>query len=379
MDSIKEITLSVLAQKIQKANGSMRKVFSIIYNELSSEVQSNNNDSNNNNNNDSEYTVKAAPERFCIFIMPDGKKIKFRTELHQLAAVPKYEIIIVLGQSPDSLYLESIKKSANLKGADATNYAYEIAAALSAKWLHIWDAAAIMCSNATEDSEIRSYPLSMYRALTIQSDVSPSWYENVAIKHGFSINSTISEIYNYAESRNRLQHIKIAELLSYYETVKSQIESGEAATYILIDYMQSSGVIAGNKTDFNDTERPTLIKQLEKIIEILSKSGKENLVDFLKAPAKSCIEKGYILRSFPGQTARMEIPNILFNEDGEKISEFPYLVDSLIVSTVATNPSVKLVGGKRSKPVKKLKPNPSRKSKFPDLRLIRQTRKNKAK
>ena len=75
----------------------------------------------------------------------------------------------------------------------------------------------------------------------------------------------------------------------------------------------------------------------------------------------------------------MEIPNILFNEDGEKISEFPYLVDSLIVSTVATHPSVKLVGGKRSKPVKKLKPNPSRKPKFPDLRLIRQTRKNKVK
>ena len=82
MESIKEFNLSDLPEEIEKAKGNMPKVFSIIYNAFSSEVQNNNNNNNNQNANANTYTIKAAPERFCIFIMPDGKKIKFRTELN---------------------------------------------------------------------------------------------------------------------------------------------------------------------------------------------------------------------------------------------------------------------------------------------------------
>ena len=339
MEPVKELNLLDLPQEIEQAKGNMPKVLSIIYNNFSSEVH------NNNNNNNNTYTIKAAPERVCIFIMPDGKKVKFKTELTQIVAVPKYEIVISLGQSPDSLYLDSIKKSSNLKGVDATNYSYEIAAALGAKWLHVWDAAAIRC-NVGEDEEVRSYPLSIYRALTSQSKVSPSWYENVAIKHGFSTNSTKSEIYNYAESINKLRLIKIGELLTYYKTTKSLIESEEATKYAFIDNIKSSGSVSGIKTEFSDDEREKVVRQLSKIVTILEASEHENLVDFLKAPAKSCLDKAYILRSFPGESsADMEIPNILFNEDDEKISEFPYLVDSLIVAGTSTHPSIKLIGG----------------------------------
>lgn len=340
MEPVKELNLLDLPQQIEQAKGNMPKVLSIIYNNFSSEVQ------NNQNTNNNTYTIKAAPERVCIFIMPDGKKVKFKTELTQIVAVPKYEIVISLGQSPDSLYLDSIKKSSNLKGVDATNYSYEIAAALGAKWLHVWDAAAIRC-NVGEDEEVRSYPLSIYRALTSQSKVSPSWYENVAIKHGFSTNSTISEIYNYAESINKLRLIKIAELLTYYKTTKSLIESGEATKYAFINNIKPSGSVSGVKTEFSDDEREKVVRQLSKIVNILEGSEYENLVDFLKAPAKSCLDKGYILQSFPGEASLMEIPNILFNESGENISMFPYLVDSLIVAAASIHPSIKLVGGSK--------------------------------
>jgi hypothetical protein len=252
MEPVKELNLLDLPQEIEQAKGNMPKVLSIIYNNFSSEVQ------NNQNTNNNTYTIKAAPERVCIFIMSDGKKLKFRTELTQIAAVPKYEIIIGLGQSPDSLYLDSIKKSSNLKGIDATNYSYEIAAVLGAKWLHVWDAAAIMC-NVGEDEEVRTYPLSVYRALTSKSDVSPSWYENVAIKHGFSSNSSKSEIYNYAESINKLRLIKIAELLTYYKITKSLIESDEAAKYTFIENIKSTGSVSGIKTEFSDAEREKVV------------------------------------------------------------------------------------------------------------------------
>jgi len=344
MESIKELNLLALPREIEEAKGNMPKVFSIIYNNFSSEVESKNNKNNKNNN--SKYTLKAAPSHICMFIMLDGKKLKFQIRLNQIVALPNREIIIVIGQSPDSLWLDRIKKSENLKGVDATNYAYEIAAALGAKWLHVYDAASILCGDPN-DNDAGGYPLSFYRALTSQSNVSPSWYQNVAIKHGFSGISRIDKVYNYAESINRLRQLKIDELLRYYETMKSFIESGEATQYIILSFIESSGEISDFKTEFIDDKRQKIVRQLGEIVNILKATTSESLVDFLKTPTLSCMDKAYILRSFPGQAdLNIMIPNILFNKDGKKISEFPYIVDSLIVADSSKIPSVKFVGGK---------------------------------
>jgi hypothetical protein len=56
------------------------------------------------------------------------------------------------------------------------------------------------------------------------------------------------------------------------------------------------------------------------------------------------------LRSFPGAgNMDFEIPNILFDADHKKLCEFPYLVDSLIVSKVSGHPVIKLFGGRKTR------------------------------
>jgi hypothetical protein len=115
MEPIKELNLLALPREIEEAKGNIPKVFSIIYNKFSSEVQSTNNKKNKNNNNNSKYILKAAPIHICRFVMPDGKKLKFQIRLNQFVALPNREIVMVIGQSPDSLWLDRIKKSENLK------------------------------------------------------------------------------------------------------------------------------------------------------------------------------------------------------------------------------------------------------------------------
>jgi len=340
-----QIDLSKLPAPILKARGNMRKVFDIIYRDFSIIDASKTNENNNN------YVIRDAPERQTVFVMLDGRKLKFNVSKQNLFASPDGEIELSLGQSPDSLYLEHISRSDKLKGAAATNYAYEIAATLGAKWLHIWDAAAIMCNSNSEDEPVQAYPLSLYRALILPTPTHPSWYENVAVKHGFTPNNTVSELYNYTESIEKLRSIRIAELLSYYTTFKQLIESGEATDYINIESIRNTGSISGSKRAFSDDEdvKPNLLKYLTKIIEILSTTKAASLTDFLKAPSSACLDKGYILRSFPGNgTIDFEIPNLLFDEDGELLSKFPYLVESLVARKAADHPSIRLSGGRRT-------------------------------
>jgi len=336
-----EINLSALPPNLERVKGNMTKVFYVIYTEFS-QIDTESDYENNN----SIYKIRDAPPRICVFRMPDGNSLDFSISMHDLHAYPESEISISLGQSPDSLYLEAINKSLKLSGAEATNYAYEIAAAFGAKWLHVWDAAHIECDTSVND--MHSYPLSLYRALT-KPGTHPSWYENVALKHGFTSNNPLSEIYNYTDVIARLRLIKLDELLTYYKTVEHFIESGQAKSYIYIDRIKSDGVISGDMNLFEDEGKATVLRQLRKIIDILSASEKITLVDFLMAPSKACLDKGYILRSFPGAgNIDFEIPNILFDADNEKLCEFPYLIDSLIVSKTSGHPVIKLSrGGKR--------------------------------
>uniref|UniRef100_A0A6C0DRD9 Uncharacterized protein n=1 Tax=viral metagenome TaxID=1070528 RepID=A0A6C0DRD9_9ZZZZ len=338
-----EVDLSNLPPSIAKARGNMRRVFNIIYTDFATDAE--------NNNNSNNYVIRDAPKRQTVLVMLDGRKLKFNVSKQNLFASPDGEIELSFGQSPDSLYLEHIGRSDKLKGVEATNYAYEIAATLGAKWLHIWDAAAIMCNSESEDEPVHAYPLSLYRALTSPTPTHPSWYENVAVKHGFTPNNTVSELYNYAESVDRLRSIRIAELLDYYTTFKEHIDSDEATEYINIENIRNTGSISGSKRAFSDDEdvKPNLLKHLTKIIEILSTTKAETLADFLKAPSSACLDKGYILRSFPGNgNMDFEIPNLLFDEDGELLSEFPYLVESLIAHKAGNHPSIKLSGGMRT-------------------------------
>ena len=336
-----EINLRALPPNLERVKGNMTKVFYVIYTEFS-QIDTDGDYGNNNSN----YKIREAPIRICVFLMPDGRKLKFIISMQHLHAYPRSEITITLGQSPDSLYLDEINKSDKLSGAQATNYAYELAAALGAKWLHVWDAAHIECESS--GANIHSYPLSLYRALT-KPGAHPSWYENVAIKHGFTSNNPLSEIYNYTDVIARLRLIKLDELLAYYKTVEHFIESGQATSYIYINNIKSNGAISGDVILFDDEGKATVLRQVRKIIDILSGSEKDTLVDFLIAPSNACLDKGYILRSFPGAgNMDFEIPNILFDADNEKLCEFPYLIDSLIVSKTSGNPVIKLLrGGKR--------------------------------
>jgi hypothetical protein len=340
----KAIYLSDLPPQITSAKGNMLKVFKMIYTSLSEPIEN-----SNTNANSDRYVVKSQPRRSCCFVMADGRKLKFFITMNYLIANPGREIILTLTQSPDSLYLESIEKSAELKGVEATNYAYELAAALGAKWLFIWDAASIKCGNS-EEHNARSYPLSLYRALTVSTPTHPSWYENVAIKHGYMPNNTLSETYNYADSIAKLRSVTVAELLEYYKAVKQYIESDEATQYTNIQHISGDGGISGNKQEFDDTEKTNIIKHISKIIDILLTAEHDKLVDLLKSPSKSCFDKAYILRSFPGNnTMDMEIPNIYFNEGDEKLIEFPYLVESLIVASSSDHLSIKLYGGRKKR------------------------------
>jgi len=348
MATDKAIHLSALPQQITNAKGNMLKVLNTIYTTFSEPLEN-----SSTNTNSDRYVVKSQPRRSCYFVMADGRKLKFFVSMNYLIANPGREIILTLTQSPDSLYLESIEKSAELKGVEATNYAYELAAALGAKWLFIWDAASIKCGNS-EEHNARSYPLSLYRALTSSTPTHPSWYENVAIKHGYMPNNTLSETYNYADSIDKLRSVTVAELLEYYKAVKDYIESDEATQYTMIQHINSDGAISGDKQEFDDTEKATVIKHVSKILDILLASEHDNLVDLLKSPSKSCFDKAYILRSFPGNnTMDMEIPNIYFNEDGEKLIEFPYLVESLIVASSSNHLSIKLSGGRKKHGLRK--------------------------
>lgn len=332
----------------------MLKVFNTIYTSFSEPLENSNNNSNSSNSSNSpNYTVKEQPRRVCYFVMADGRKLKFFCSMDYLVANPGREIVLTLTQSPDSLYLDSIKKSAVLKGVEATNYAYELAAALGAKWLFVWDAASIKCGNS-EEHNVHSYPLSLYRALTSPVPTHPSWYENVAIRHGYMPNNTLSETYNYADSIAKLRSATVAELLEYYKAVKQYIESGEATEYIFIEHINSDGAISGNKREFDDTEKTTVIKHINKILDILLASEHETLVDLLKSPSKSCFDKAYILRSFPGNnTMDREIPNIYFNAEDENLVEFPYLVESLIVAKTSNHLSIKLSGGRKKRDLRK--------------------------
>jgi len=344
----KVIHLSALPQQITNAKGNMLKVLNTIYTNFSEPLEN-----SNTNANSDRYVVKSQPRRSCCFVMADGRKLDFLVSMNSLSANPGREIILTLTQSPDSLYLESIEKSAELKGVEATNYAYELAAALGAKWLFIWDAASIKCGNS-EEHNARSYPLSLYRALTSPTPTHPSWYENVAIKHGYIPNNTLSETYNYADSIDKLRSVTVAELLEYYKAVKDYIESDEATQYTTIQHINSDGVISGNKQEFDDTEKTNIVKHISKIIDILVAVEHDTLVDLLKSPSKSCFDKAYILRSFPGNnTMDMEIPNIYFNEEGEKLIEFPYLVESLIVASSSNHLSIKLSGGRKKRDLRK--------------------------
>jgi len=338
-----EIDLSNLPPSIAKARGNMRRVFNIIYTDLATDAE--------NNNNSNNYVIRDAPKRQTVLVMLDGRKLKFSVSKTHLFAFPDGEIELTFGQSSDSLYLEHIGRSDKLKGVEATNYAYDIAAALGAKWLHIWDAASIMCNTKSDDEPVHSYPLSLYRALTSPTPTHPSWYENVAVKHGFTSNNTVSELYNYADSIAKLRSMTIAELLDYYTTFKEHIDSDEATEYINIENIRNTGSISGSKRAFSDDEdvKPNLLKYLTKIIEILSTTKAETLAEFLKAPSSACLDKGYIIRSFPGNgTMDFEIPNLLFDEDGELLSEFPYLVESLIAHKAGNHPIIKLSGGRRA-------------------------------
>ena len=343
-DAAQELDLSRLPPSIAKARGNMPRVFNIIYTDFATDVE------NNANNNSNNYVIRNAPKRQAVLVMLDGRKLKFNVSKKHLYASPDGEIELTFGQSPDSLYLEHIGRSDKLKGVDATNYAYEIAATLGAKWLHIWDAASIMCNSKSDDEPMHAYPLSLYRALTSPTPTHPSWYENVAIKHGFTSNNTVSELYNYADSIAKLRSIQIAELLKYYTAFKEFIVSGRATEYINIENIKNTGSISGNKISFSDNEdeKVNLLKHLTKIIEILTTTKAATLAEFLMAPSSTCLDKGYILRSFPGNgTMDMEIPNLLFDEDGDLLSEFPYLVESLVAHKAGTHPSIKLSGGRR--------------------------------
>ena len=321
----------------------MLKVFKTIYTSLSEPIE----DSGSKANSNSYVVKKSQPRRSCVFVMADGRQLKFFISMNYLIANPGGEIRLTLTESPDSLYLESIEKSAELKGVEATNYAYELAAALGAKCLFIWDAASIRCGNS-EEHNVRSYPLSLYRALTSATPTHPSWYENVAIKHGYMPNNTLSETYNYADSIAKLRSVTVAELLDYYKAVKDYIESDEATQYTTIEQINRDGGISGDKQEFDETKKATVIKHISKIIDILLTAEHDTLVDLLKSPSKSCFDKAYILRSFPGhRTTGMEIPNIYFNEEGEKLIEFPYLVESLIVASSSDHLSIKLSGGRK--------------------------------
>jgi hypothetical protein len=352
--AVDEIDLGALPPSIEGAKGNMRKVFHIIYSQFSKTVAAEaegNNEGNNEGNDEADrnntYTIKTAPKCVCIFVMPDRRKLQFITTLEQLHAYPGNEITITIGQSPDSLYLDSIKKSPVLKGVEATNYAYEIAAALGAKWLHVWDAAIIDCGPS--DPDIHAYPLSLYRALT-KADASASWYENVALKHGFASNTTLGQIYNYNDAIGRLRQIHIDELLAYYKSVKHFIDTGRAVSYVYIDNIHNDGAISGQRSPLEHEQRSNVTRQVDKIIDILSASESATLADFLRAPTNGCLDKGYILRSFPGVgNMDFEIPNVLFDGDDSKLCEFPYLVDSLIVSKVSAHPVIKLFGGRKSR------------------------------
>jgi len=221
---------------------------------------------------------------------------------------------------------------------------------LGAKWLHIWDAAIIDCGSSTTD--IHSYPLSLYRSLT-KAETGPSWYGNVALKHGFSANTSLSEIYNYTEAISHLQQIQLDELLAYYKSVKHFITTERAVSYVYITSIDNDGSISGQRTPLEHEQRTTVNRQVDKIIDILSASESATLVDFLRAPTSGCLDKGYILRSFPGAgNMDFEIPNILFDADDTKLCEFPYLVDSLIVSKVSAHPVIKLFGGRKRRTYK---------------------------
>jgi hypothetical protein len=359
--AVDEINLAALPPSLEGAKGHMRKVFHIIYSEFSKTVaadaegnnalaEGNNNGTNNENagrDNNNTYIIKAGVERICVFVMPDGRKLQFIVTPEQIHAYPDNEITITLSQSPDSLYLDSIEKSDVLRGVEATNYAYEIAAALGAKWLHVWDAAIIDC--VPVDNDIHAYPLSFYRALT-KAEAGPSWYGNVALKHGFTANTSLGEIYNYSAAIGRLRQIQLDELLAYYKSVKHFIETDQAVSYVYITTIHNDGSISGQRTPLEHEQRTTVIRQVNKIIDILSASESATLVDFLLVPASGCLDKGYILRGFPGAgNMDFEIPNILFDGDGEKLCEFPYLVDSLIVGKVSGHPIIKLFGGRKTR------------------------------
>ena len=326
------------------ANGNMEHVFKALYKKYSASMGSagpdNNNGNNTNNNNDDEEDEDS---HYTTIIMPDGQRISFSVSTGSIKTEPYNEVILEPGFDAADINLISIRKSAQMTGTQATNYAISIAAAFGARSMHVLDTATVVCAGSPN-----SFPLSLYRVLVTDGVPSISWYVNVASKRGLRPNTTVASRLGFADAVRSLQEIRLASLVEFYRAAKGHVDSGEAVKYRQYS-MDGKGDTWQNSDDITEITRPVIQSTLNSLITILSGSNEPTLGGFMKNPFIPCVDKAIVLRSLPGYNGPAICPQVLLNARNKKLVRFPYIEIVLRVRATTQDPIIRLRGGVRTR------------------------------
>jgi len=295
----------------------MRKVFKTIYKEFS---------------NDADETV---------FIMPDGRPLRFEASAEGLASLPNKEIELEPNDEPGAIDLIHIGRSADMSGVVATNYAISIASALGANSLHIMDSAYIKCNDG-----VSTFPLSLYRTMTgIGSG--RGWYANVGLKRGLTVKNNVSGGLNFAGASTRVRKLTVGTLSEFIERGLALVTDGGASAYAERS-MDKTGVTWESIKSIDGKNKDSIIGAYRRVGTLLSGFEPElSVADYLKNLELPCDKKAAVLRCFPGYNGGGVCPPILLDLTGAKILEFPLLNEILCIRVVFQNTVILLRGGRR--------------------------------
>jgi hypothetical protein len=330
-----EIELSNLPADVSALalKGDMTNLFKLLYKKCGN--FSNNNINSNSNDEVCQLTI----------IMPTGERLLFEITSIGMKLIPGGEIEMDVGEKPGDIYLAHVKKTNRISGKVATNYAITIASLLGAKTLSISDSAYIKCNDG-----IKTFPLSLYRILTMPGEPTVGWYENVAKVKGYSANNRLALKLGFVGAVNSAREIRTDEIKNYLEKVKLLLETNDIIKqkHFVLDFKgklleHEAGVV-------EDKYKKPIIDIIDIIIKSLSLSKTATLAGFLNEPDRSCTEKALILRSLPGFNSHIiSVPMTLCDKDNTVILEFPNLRDFLIIKTVTLGYKIKLKGGKTNR------------------------------
>lgn len=369
------------------ARGNIFELFDMIYSDYSRATPDEHGDPpENNQTNANTIYIHRVPARYITIEMMDGTPLVFKTFPTSLQAYPENVIELETGSTPDTIYLAQIGKSPTLSGTKAVNYAMETAAALGAHWLTIWDAATVYCdenkngNNLPNDADpstkkyrnlhIRSMPLSIYRAIISDNEnVNNSWYTTIAKRKSFKVNRTKHNRYKFKKALDTLSNLNLSELRDFAETCKTALEEDVVASIVYFSYVTSYGEIRSEKRDLDTDEsvRQPIINYCNTLMEMIdehenskvAKNTTKTLKEFLKDTGTSCYQKGFILRLFAGYSIDIEIPHILYDQDGNEITRMPAIEESLLLHDIGNHPIINLSrrGGKRRRQTCRLRDN----------------------